>query len=71
LQVPEGIRIDDADFTAFARSLIDRKVIGLGEANHGTGDFYYYRAKLALELASKGKLRSILFENDVSTMISP
>ncbi|HEY0988316.1 MAG TPA: carboxypeptidase regulatory-like domain-containing protein [Kofleriaceae bacterium] len=44
LQVPKGIRIDDADFTAFARSLSDRKVIGLGEANHGTGDFYSHRA---------------------------
>ncbi len=69
-QVPKDIRIDNADVTAFARSLSDRKVVGLGEANHGTGDFYSYRAKLALELARKGKLRSILFENDAIGMLA-
>lgn len=70
LQVPKDIRIDDAGFATFARSLSDRNVIGLGEANHGTGDFYSYRAKLALELASKGKLRIILFENDAIGMLA-
>jgi len=69
-EVPKDIRITDSDFATFARSLSDRKVIGLGEANHGTGDFYSYRAKLVLELASKAKLRSILFENDAIGMLA-
>jgi erythromycin esterase len=69
-QVPNDIRIGAADFATFARSLTDRRVIGLGEANHGTGDFYTYRGKLSLELASKGKLRIVLFEADAIGMLA-
>jgi erythromycin esterase len=69
-EVPKDIRIAHADFVAFARSLSERKLIGLGEANHGTGDFYTYRAKLVLELASKAKLRSLLFEADAIGMLA-
>jgi erythromycin esterase len=69
-QVPNDIRISDSDLATFARSLVDRRVLGLGEANHGTGDFYTYRSKLSLELASKGRLRTILVEADAIGMLA-
>jgi erythromycin esterase len=68
-QDPTGIRIDVADLGSFARSLTDRRVLGLGEANHGTGDFLTYRGRLSLELARRGKLRTILLEADAIRMM--
>ena len=67
---PEHVEVGDVDMASFAQSLLDRRVIGLGEANHGTGDFYTYREKLSLELARRGKLRGILFEADAVGMMA-
>jgi hypothetical protein len=53
-RVPDHIRIKNSDFTSFARALRDRRAVGLGEANHGTADFYTYRGELSLELARTG-----------------
>jgi erythromycin esterase len=69
-QVPRDVHIANSDLASFARGLRDRRVVGLGEANHGTGDFYRYREQLSLELARTGGLRSILFEADAIGMMA-
>lgn len=68
--IPKGITLERADLEAFARSLVDIPILGLGEANHGTGDFFAYRGRLSLELARIGKLRSILLEADAVRMLT-
>jgi erythromycin esterase len=67
---PGDLQIESADFDSFVRSLRGRQVVGLGEANHGTGDFYTWRARLSLELARTGKLRCILLEADAIKMLA-
>jgi len=69
-EVPTGVRIERSDFQSFARLLVGRRVLGLGEANHGTGDFYTYRGRLSLELARSGRLRNVLFEADAIGMMA-
>jgi len=69
-QVPNNIRIDRTDLESFSHSLLDRQVLGLGEANHGTGDFFTYRGRLSLALARSGRLRSILLEADAIGMMT-
>jgi erythromycin esterase-like protein len=46
------------------------RVLGLGEGNHGTGDFYTYRGQLSLELARTGDLRLVLLEADAIEMMA-
>jgi erythromycin esterase len=46
------------------------RVIGMGEANHGTGDFYARRGELSLALARAGDLRYVLFEADAVAMLA-
>jgi erythromycin esterase len=69
-QVPGDIRVPNADLATFARSLRGQKVLGLGEANHGTAEFFTYRAKLSLELIRMGTLQSILLEADAIRMMA-
>lgn len=68
--LPEGVHIQNADFASFAKSLRGFRIVGLGEANHGTGEFYTYRGKLSLELARSGNLRSVLIEADAIRMMA-
>ncbi|MGH9888956.1 MAG: erythromycin esterase family protein, partial [bacterium] len=44
-------------------------VLGLGEANHGTADFYVLRGALSLALARTGGLRLVLIEADAVGML--
>lgn len=46
------------------------RVVGMGEANHGTGDFYARRGELSLALARTGDLRYVLFEADAVAMLA-
>ena len=69
-QTPKGITIAGSDFLTFANSLHEQRIIGLGEANHGTSEFYTYREKLSLQLARDGKLRNILLEADAVGMMA-
>jgi erythromycin esterase len=45
------------------------RVLGFGEANHGTGDFYTQRGALSLELARTGALRYIMVEADAVRLL--
>lgn len=45
------------------------RVLGFGEANHGTGDFYEKRGALALRLAQNAGLRYILLEADAVELL--
>lgn len=40
------------------------RLVGMGEATHGTGEFATMRAQLTLELARRSRLRMVLLEND-------
>jgi erythromycin esterase len=44
-------------------------VLGLGEANHGTADFYALRGALSLALARSSDLRFVIIEADAVTML--
>jgi erythromycin esterase len=69
-QIPGDLRVEHADLKSFVDSIRQRLVIGLGEANHGTGEFYTYRGRLSLALARAGNLRSILLEADAINMLA-
>jgi erythromycin esterase len=40
------------------------RLVGMGEATHGGAEFVTMRAKLTFELARRGQLQLVLFEND-------
>jgi hypothetical protein len=61
-RAPASIQVESSDVTTFSHALVDRQISGLGEANHGTGEFYTYRGALSLTLARAGRLRTILIE---------
>lgn len=65
---PADLSISPADLNSFARSLSSYRIIGMGEANHGTADFYDLRGRLSLELADSNELRLILLEADAVAM---
>jgi erythromycin esterase len=68
-QVPG--RAGPADLTSFVKALAHGpRVLGLGEANHGTGDFFTRRGELTLALAREGELRYVLLEADAIGMLA-
>lgn len=68
-QVPG--RAGPADLASFVKALAHGpRVLGLGEANHGTGDFFTRRGELALALAREGELRYVLLEADAIGMLA-
>jgi len=50
------------DFPFFPESLTKAKVVGLGEATHGTHEFYVIKANVFKYLVTKHNHRSIIFE---------
>jgi erythromycin esterase len=67
---PPTAAIDRSSLADLTEVLRERpRVIGLGEANHGTGDFYTQRGALALELARTGGLRYIMIEADAVLLL--
>jgi len=68
-QVPG--RTGPVDLASFVKALVHGpRVLGLGEANHGTGDFYTQRGELSLALARQGELRYVLLEADAIGMLA-
>ncbi|HWU90971.1 MAG TPA: erythromycin esterase family protein, partial [Kofleriaceae bacterium] len=64
-------RTGPADLASFVKALAHGpRVFGLGEANHGTGDFYTRRGELSLALARDGELRYVLLEADAIGMLA-
>lgn len=64
-------RTGPADLASFVKALgRGPRVLGLGEANHGTGDFYTRRGELSLALARDGELRYVLLEADAIGMLA-
>ena len=59
---------DNSEFSAFKSRLSAAKVIGLGEATHGTKEFYQYKAKLIKYLVMHENLRVLIFESDMVGM---
>lgn len=67
---PQRLALGATDLQTFARALHGPRMLGLGEANHGTGSFYEYRAALSFELARSGRLRYVLLEADAVSLFA-
>lgn len=67
-RAPANLPFQPFDTAAFARQLAGRRLVGMGEANHGTAEFATKRAELSLELARHGDLRSVMLEVDAIRM---
>ena len=64
-----GTGIATADLASMVTALRDGpRVLGLGEANHGTAEFYSQRGVLTLALARTGNVRYVLVEADAMRM---
>jgi erythromycin esterase len=67
---PPAERFSAATFDDMVKALAHRaNVLGLGEANHGTADFYALRGALSLALARRGDLRYVMMEADAIGML--
>jgi erythromycin esterase len=58
-QVPGGLDVLVADIVAS-----DPRIVGLGEATHGTAEFFTARGALSMELIRQANVRLLLFEFD-------
>ncbi|HKG08361.1 MAG TPA: erythromycin esterase family protein [Pedobacter sp.] len=61
---------DTSEFGILGNQISGFKVIGLGEATHGTREFYQYKAKLIKYLVEHQGLRVLVFESDMVGMES-
>ncbi|WP_316794299.1 erythromycin esterase family protein [Pedobacter frigoris] len=61
---------DTSEFSILKKEISGFKVIGLGEATHGTREFYLYKAKLIKYLIEHQELRVLVFESDMVGMES-
>jgi len=61
---------DQSEFDILAEKFNGFKIIGLGEATHGTREFYEYKAKLIKYLILHFKLKTVVFESDMVGMES-
>ncbi|TKC07336.1 erythromycin esterase family protein [Pedobacter frigoris] len=61
---------DTSEFSMLKKEISGFKVIGLGEATHGTREFYLYKAKLIKYLVEHQGLRVLVFESDMVGMES-
>ena len=56
--------VDDANFTALLRRIGDARVVLIGEASHGTSEFYSLRAAISRRLIEEKGFRIIAAEAD-------
>lgn len=61
---------DTSEFNALIKDMAGFKIIGLGEATHGTKEFYQYKSKLIRYLIEHQRLRMLIFESDMVGMES-
>ncbi|WP_448634457.1 erythromycin esterase family protein [Pedobacter panaciterrae] len=66
LEIPSFTDDDSSELAALGDILKDKKVIGLGEATHGTREFFVYKAKLIRYLIKNHNLKLVLFESNMS-----
>jgi erythromycin esterase len=63
LNIPSSdINIEDIDFTEIDKAIGSARIIGLGEANHGTTEFWGIRYKLTKHLIEEKGFKAVLFE---------
>lgn len=58
------------DLFFLSKVLKDKPIIGLGEASHGTQEFYFQKRRIASYLISQHKYRIVAFES-VTTYVEP
>lgn len=56
--------IDDADLDSLLRRIGDARIVLLGEATHGTSEFYRMRARISRELIAKKGFGFVAIEGD-------
>lgn len=56
--------IEDADLGGLLRRIGDARVVLIGEASHGTSEFYRMRARITRELIVKGGFDTVAIEGD-------
>ena len=56
--------VEHADLGPLLERIGDARVVLLGEASHGTSEFYRLRARVTLELARRGAIRFVALEAD-------
>lgn len=62
-------RLADPEADGIIRALGAAKVVGLGEATHGTREFSLLRKALVMRLAERGQLRTIALEATYANML--
>lgn len=72
IRPPVGLAPMRADLDALIADIAARKpkLIGLGEATHGTAEFYSSRQRLTFELIRRGHVRLLLFELDAIACVA-
>ena len=58
------------DYHSVVATLDTFSLLGLGEASHGTKDFFDAKADIIMELVEKGKLKTLFFENEYGGIVS-
>jgi erythromycin esterase len=66
LEIPSFVDDDSSELTTLGDILKGKKVIGLGEATHGTKEFFVYKAKLIRYLIKNHNLKLVLIESNMA-----
>lgn len=70
LEIPSYNDDDSSELPTLGDIFEDKKIIGLGEATHGTREFYVYKAKIIRYLIKNQNLKLVLFESNMSGLQS-
>lgn len=66
VEIPSFDLDSTLELSTFGEILSDKKVIGLGEATHGTREFFLYKAKLIRFLIKNHQLKLVLIESNMA-----
>ncbi len=61
---PLALIEDDADYSALLNEIADARVVLIGEASHGTSDFYRERARITRKLITERNFSAVAVEAD-------
>lgn len=70
LEIPSYDYDDSSELATFGDIFKNKKIIGLGEATHGTREFYVYKAKIIRYLIKNQNLKLVLFESNMTGLES-
>lgn len=70
LEIPTYDYDDSSELATLGDIFKNKKIIGLGEATHGTREFYVYKAKIIRYLIKNQNLKLVLFESNMAGLES-